>query len=91
MKHTEKMVVHFDRGIDGSIGYHLFSSDMSKYGWTPVCEVEVEFETPDDFNPNAAEIENLRKTQREIRAEAQIKDNQIEARIAELSCLEYRP
>ena len=91
MKHTLKMIAHFSRNFEGEIRHELYSSDMSKYGSTPICEVEVSFETPDDFNPVAAEIESLRKTQRELRAEAQVKDNEIEARIAELSCLEYRP
>ena len=91
MKHTAKMIAHFSRNVAGEITYEIWCTDMSKYGSTPICPVEIEFETPDDFNPVAAEIESLRKTQRENRAEAQAKDNAIEARIAELSCLEYRP
>lgn len=91
MKHTAKMLAHFSRNYEGEMKYEIFFTDMSKHGYTPICEVEVPFETPDDFNPVSAEIESLRKKQREMRAEAQVKDNEIEARIAELSCLEYRP
>lgn len=91
MKHTQKMIAHFSRNCAGEIGYEVWCTDMSKYGSTPICEVEITFETPDDFNPVSAEIESLRKHKQEIRAEAQIKENEIDRRIAELSCLEYRP
>lgn len=91
MKHTMKMIAHFSRNFDGDISYELYTCDMSQYGSTPICAVDVEFETPDDFNHVSAEIEILRKQKQKIQAEAQIKANEIDDQIAKLSCLEYRP
>ena len=91
MKHTMKMIAHFSRNYEGEMKYEIWLTDMSKYGSTPICEVEVHFETPDDFNPVSAEIESLRKQKQEIQADAQLKANAIDDQIAKLSCLEYRP
>jgi len=91
MKHKSSMTVHFDRDYSGEIRYHLFCCDMSSCGYTSVCEVDVEFETPDDFNPAASEIASLKSTKQQILAEAQAKVNEIDELIAKRTCLEYRP
>lgn len=91
MRHEKQMFAHMTRHWDGGIEYFLASSDMSNMGYTPVCDVMVEFETPDDFNPVAAEIASLKVEKQRIQAEAQQKANEIDDRIAKISCIEYRP
>lgn len=85
------MVVHMSKHWDGEIEYSLACCDMSEHGWTKVCDVTVEFETPDDFNPIAAEISALKQQKQRIQAEAQQKANEIDDRIAKISCIEYKP
>ena len=87
MKHTAKMIVNFDRDYAGEIRYHLFCCDMSSLGYTPVCEVDVEFETPDDFNPIVCEVASLKETKQKIQATAQMEITRIEEKIQSLLAL----
>lgn len=65
--------------------------DMSICNYIYVMPHELEIDIPDDFNPIPDEIENYRKEQTRIRAEAEQKINMLEDQIGKLSCLEYKP
>lgn len=71
--------------------YTLSQYDMTQYGtgWVKVCEVEVEFESPDDFNPVAAQIEALQAKKHELVRQFTQKIDEIKEQISKLEALEY--
>lgn len=75
-------------------GYDLYvqmSEDMSEYGYISVKPIMVSFEMPDNWNPVPDEIAILEKQRDKIRAETQVKVNQINDLIGKLQSLPYEP
>lgn len=92
MKHTIKQIVHYRVSqFTGKEEYVLFASDLSKVGagYTKVCETEVTFETPDDFNPIAAQVETLTAAEAKLREEFNSRIEQIKEQISKLTCITY--
>lgn len=87
MQITMNVIVHFDRDYKGGMQYHLFSSDMSVYGYIPVADCSIAIDLPDDFDPVSAEINMLRNKA----DKARVKVNMIQERISKLLCLEHKP
>ena len=68
--------------------YTSHDADMSKVGWIKVSDHEIEFdELPRDVLVNGT-IDAFRAEQQRIRAEAEVKAQNIEAQIQELLCIE---
>lgn len=91
MKHTQKMIVNFRKDFAGKDEYVLNTTDMTTWGmgYVKVCEVDVEFESPDDFNAVSAQVEAL-KAKKEKLVAAFTKDlDEITEEISKLECLEY--
>jgi hypothetical protein len=90
MKHKQTMTINF-RNSYGSDEYILSQYDMTQYGtgWVKVGEVEVEYESPDDFNPVAAQIEALQKQKHELVRQFTQKIEEIKEQISKLEALEY--
>ena len=92
MKHTTNQIVHFRVSpYTGEEEYILFGSDLSKSGmdYVKVCEVEVTFETPDDFNPIAAQVEALKAQELKLCEEFRKRTKEIHDQISKLTCLEF--
>ena len=92
MKHTVKQIVHYRVSpFTGNEEYILFASDLTKsgMGYVKVCETEVTFKTPDDFNPIAAQVEALKTEESKLREEFNERIDQIKEQISKLTCLEY--
>ena len=51
---------------------------------------DVEFDIPDGFNVNVELVKTLRKQQKAIQADAQMKFTQLEERIQSLLCIEHK-
>jgi hypothetical protein len=54
-----------------------------------ICEQEVEFEVPDNFDPRAQQIAALEKQKQKVMAEYQKTVNEINDNISKLQALEY--
>lgn len=88
MKHKQVMTVNF-RNEYLEDEYTLSQHDMSTYGtgWVKVCEVEVEYESPNDFNPVAAQVETLKAQEAELVRQFTNKLQEIKEQISKLECL----
>lgn len=95
MKHTitQSMFVHASKDY-GSDDYKLSMKicDMSEYGYIYIgkVEVSVDYDLPENFNFTQCEIDLLRKEQKRIQAEAQMKVVRIEEKIQSLLCIEHK-
>ena len=69
----------------------LFGSDLSNSGmdYVKVCEVEVTFETPDDFNPIAAQVEVLKAQELKLCDEFLKRTKEIHEQISKLQAICY--
>ena len=54
-----------------------------------ICEQEIEFEVPDNFDPRAQQIAALEKQRQKVMAEYQKTVNEINDNISKLQALEY--
>jgi len=54
-----------------------------------ICEQEIEFEVPDNFDPRAQQIAALEKQKQKVMAEYQKTVNEINDNISKLQALEY--
>lgn len=95
MKHKIKQTAFVHAEKDHETRGHklvLYYSDMSKYGYIFIGEVEVsvDYDLPDNFNYTQAEIDSLRKEQKRIQAEAQNNITRIEEQIQSLLCIEHK-
>lgn len=93
MKHKQTLISHWRPAQfeGGNPEYTLCQADMSKYGlgYVVVGPVVVEYETPDDFNPVAAEIAVLQERANELRRGYESSVAQINRRVSELTAIEY--
>ena len=92
MKHTVKHIIHFRVSpYTGKEEYILFASDLSNSGmdYVKVCETEVEFETPDDFNPILAQVDALKAQELKLCEEFRKRTKEIHDQISKLTCLEF--
>lgn len=91
MKHTLNQIVHYRRNHCDKDEYTLFGFDAtnSVMGYVKVCEVEVTFETPDDFNPIAAQVEALKAQELKLCEEFRKRTKEIHDQISKLTCLEF--
>lgn len=89
MKHTKTIGVWFQKNWRDEDEYSLFAFDASSMGYIKVCDAEVTFETPDDFNPVPAQIEILEKKEAELRRQFEEHLQNIRDQISKLQCLEY--
>ena len=89
MKHKQTMTVNF-RNSYKEDEYTLSGYDKAAFGtdWVKVCEVEIEFESPDDFNPVAAQIEALQKQKHELVRQFTQKIDEIKEQIGKLQAIE---
>lgn len=96
MKRTSQieLFLHARKDWEGKDYYSAFQSDMSGttgFGFVVAkTTVDVDFEIPDDFNLNVEMVNALRKQQKSIQAEAQMKLTQIEDQIQRLLCIEHK-
>lgn len=88
MKQKFKMHVAYKKSF-GTEAFHLFQSDMSQYGYVPVCETEVEVDIPDDFDPLAGQVATLKQQRAKVHAEFQARVNEIDDALAKLLCLDF--
>lgn len=93
MQHTKTIGVYYRKDFQDKDDYSLFSFDASKsgLGYVKVCDVDLSFETPDDFNLVAAQIDLLKAEQQEITRQFTQQVASIKERISKLECLEYSP
>jgi hypothetical protein len=89
MKVTISGLVHEVDWGDGKKEYRLFGCDMTDNYYTAICQADVEVEIPDNFDPRPQKIAKLREKERALRAEFAKSVTEIQARIAELSAIEY--
>jgi hypothetical protein len=73
--------------------FELWPSDVSRCSPNKafIKEQDFEVEIPDDFDPVPGQIDALREKQTELRAEMQVKLNNLEEQIQRLLCIEYKP
>ena len=96
MKHTTQieLFLHARHDLEGKVQYRAYQTDMSSTAGFGIVVtnkiVDVEFEIKDDFNLNVEMVNALRKEQKTIQAEAQMKMTQIEDRIQRLLCIEHK-
>ena len=65
----------------------MSAKDMSKYGYTMVCQHTIEVAIPADFNPVAAEVAMLEKTKEDLADDYHIAVRRIDDRIKSLLCI----
>jgi len=96
MKHIKQinLFLHVRMDWRNEPEYNAYQTDMSgnKYFGSLVTKktIDVEFDIPDDFNVNDELVKTLRKQQKTIQADAQMKLTQIEERIQSLLCIEHK-
>ena len=96
MKHIKQinLFLHVRMDWRNEPEYNAYQTDMSDdeyFGPLVTKEtVNVEFDIPDDFNVNDELVKTLRKQQKTIQADAQMKLTQIEERIQSLLCIEHK-
>ena len=96
MKHIKQinLFLHVRMDWRNEPEYNVYQTDMSgdQYFGSLVTKktVNVEFDIPDDFNVNYELVKTLRKQQKTIQADAQMKLTQIEERIQSLLCIEHK-
>ena len=76
---------------EGKVSFYIFSSDMSKHGYTLVDTVEVEFDEPDHASIVNGTVKLLREKQKQTRADAELACTQIDEQINNLLCIENKP
>lgn len=59
--------------------------------YSPIREVEIEVDVPDDFDPRPGIVEGMREQKKRILSDAQIKANQIDEQIQQLLSITYKP
>lgn len=94
MQITMKQFVHYKRDeFTGKETYALFNFDAStsSMGYVKVCESDVVFDIPDNFNPVAAQVEALRNEEKAVRREFKERVFRINEQISKLQCLEFTP
>jgi uncharacterized protein YdeI (YjbR/CyaY-like superfamily) len=70
-------------------GSYLFcQADMSEHGFIKICDHEISFEIPEDFNPALAEAAMLKTKLDAINEEHSKQVMVIKKRIADLLCIE---
>jgi hypothetical protein len=89
MKHTKTMIAQYRVDVMGVEQYSIFEFDMKGAGYSRICEVVVEFETPDDFNPVAAQVAALKEQEKELHRQFNEHIARIKADISKLECLEF--
>ena len=96
MKHNVQieLFLHVRHDWEGKVQYRAYQTDMSSttgFGIVVANKIfDIEFEIKDDFNMNVEMVNALRKEQKTIQADAQMKLNQIEDRIQRLLCIEHK-
>ena len=96
MKHIKQinLFLHVRMDWRNEPEYNAYQTDMSgdNYFGSLVTKktVDVEFDIPDGFNVNDELVKTLRKQQKTIQADAQMKLTQIEERIQSLLCIEHK-
>lgn len=89
-----ELLLHARENWKGNIEYCAYQTDMSGttgFGFVAAkTTIDVDFEIPDDFNLNVETVNALRKQQKSIQAEAQMKLTQIEDSIQRLLCIEHK-
>lgn len=68
--------------------YEIFNGDMKDYGYVPLKEVEIEFESPTEKELQRLTVSALRQKQATIRAKAHLEAQEVEEEIGELLALE---
>ena len=91
MKHVKTMIAQYRKDVMGVEQYSIFEFDMKGAGYSRICEVVVEFETPDEFNPVAAQVAALKEQEKELRCQFNEHIARIKADISKLECLEFAP
>lgn len=87
---TIKGIVHISaHGNPGKPSYVIFNSDMSDYGHTPIGPIEVPFELPEAFSPQAVQIAMLEKQREKVNREFGKAVKNINEQIAKLQAIEY--
>jgi hypothetical protein len=92
MQITMTQFVHYKRDeFTGKATYALFNFDASSscMGYVKICESDVTFEIPDNFNPVAAQIEALSAEEAKVRKEFNDRISAIKEQISKLQCLEF--
>lgn len=91
MKHKQTMFAHYRKDYNNKPEYTLSQSDMTNFGLDHIviCKVEVEYETPDDFNPVPGQIEALQARKHELVKQFTQKIEEIKEQISKLEALEY--
>lgn len=88
MKIKLKGFIHKDR-YTGE--FTFYQTDMSKYGDLLVgpIEREIDYDTPEGWNPVAAEVAGIEKRMDMLAAEYQAKLAPLKNRLQDLQCIEY--
>jgi len=63
--------------------------DMTRSGWTRVGDAEITITLVDEKTLIGNKVDSLRNEQQAVRAEAQMKDNELESKIQKLLAIEY--
>lgn len=86
----EACVVWHYSEYTGKPAIELYPFDMSSAGaeYVFIGKQTLNVDVPDDFDPRPSQVENLRKKQQEILAEAQMKVTNIDEQIQRLLCIE---
>lgn len=77
--------------IEKKFDFSLFGCDMSECGYLVVEEVEIDFTPPPDGVLTGKTVELWRAKQREVQAVADRQVADLDRRINEMLCLEYKP
>ncbi len=94
MKHVIKgFIVHetWNGETQGKFVFQRYPAlkDNSSYLQVPICEHELTFEVPDDFDARPAQVASLEKTKQTLRAEFSARVMEIDKQISKLLALEY--
>lgn len=68
------------------VDYDISKGGSSKYAF--VCAHQLEFETPENFDPRGLKVEILKAEKIKLMADFQNRVTEIERKISELTCLE---
>ena len=91
MKHKQDVFVHYEKRWNGEDDYSVYKCDISAQskGVVLVCKTSIEFETPDDFNPVAAQVQALEAERKAITEEFAMRCKQINDQISNLQALTF--
>ncbi len=95
-KQTIKGAIYYDTDRISELcygtSYRFFPGQSGNFAtYVSVCEHELTFDLPADFDPRPIEIQALEKKAAEIQAEAHAKCAEIFRRISELQAITYEP